>query len=647
MFIVKENFARQNTNSCDFFPRRSMAAIDPGKEIADIFSSPAISASLSRPFSVIIILLLVFFIVRAGRAQEYFDNIATAGQVVPGVRKETKKSNQSQVIWYQGYWWGIFRAASPGTNWFVYKYNSGTWTPNADTGISNGSEADAHLDEANGKLYVLVATTAKKVCRFSYSGGNWVKDSGFPTGTLAITPAPDSDHPPSLTRAADGDLFIFWVGGNTISGFFLWGLHSTNQGVSWTGPFSITNSASGSITDAMAFRYLGNNYMGLMVGEGSGTKRFFFRRLADSADPTVSSNWVAEDLPLIPSLDGDGHLNIVRDADHNLYAIGKKGSHNSFYLFKRRSSDGQWSWFDIRPDRATRPALGIDEANNSLVILGTVRKNGTGELDKIQYTVLDKDNLQDVMGMEPWTPALEDESNHFSEVTVSYQILDNSSNLMVCGSRNSSPGEVWYNLLDLSDISLPVFMAFFNATTDAQRIHLEWGTHSEVNNWEWIILRREGEEGDFRELARLPGSGTTNFLNRYTYIDERVQPETVYYYRLANVDFDGTIHYYPETVKSSLAPISTFTLYPNYPNPFNAQTTVRFEIGEATRVQLDIFDVSGRRVRRLFQGYLQPGSYNYIWDGRDDRHEGVASGVYFLNFSAGNYFRAEKMVLSK
>ncbi len=636
MYPVRENFAHQNTISWDFPPPVNAAAADPGGEILEIFSLPAVFALFSRAASVFVVLLLAFFMVQAAGAQELLPKINVAGQVIPGVEKETKKSNQSQVVWYQGYWWGIFSESNSG-HWFIYRYENNTWSANATTGITNGSEADAHVDEASGKMYVLVSTNAKRVSRLSYSGGNWVLDSGFPK---VVDIDASSNDPACITRAMDGDLFVFWVRSGNLKG-----LHSTDQGVTWTIPFTITSSVGSAITDAIAFRYVGNDYIGLMVGEGDGPKRFFFRRLSDSADPTISSNWVAETLPLIPSLDGDDHVNMVRDSNHNLYAIGKKGDNNSFYLFKRRSNDGVWSWFDIDPDYGTRPALAIDEANNSLVILGTVRKSG--ELDKIQYTVLDKDNLQDVIGMEPWKPALEDGVHEFSEVTVSYQILGNSSNLMVCGERDSSPGEVWYNLLDLSDIALPVFMAFFNATTDAERVNLEWGTHSEVNNWEWIILRREGEQGEFRELARLPGSGTTNFFSRYSYTDEWVEPETVYYYRLANVDFDGTIHYYPELVKSSLAPISTFALYPTYPNPFNAQTTIRFEIGEAARVQLDIFDVSGRRVRRLFAGSLQPGSYNYIWDGRDERNEGVASGVYFLNFSAGNYFRAEKMVLSK
>lgn len=642
MVRVKENFAPRNAVSCAGAP-----AVNSGKEILETFSFPAVFASLSRAASKMMFLLLAFFIVQEGRAQEYFDNIATAGQVIPGVRAETKKANQSQVVWYGGAWWGVFRPTNSGATWLVYKYQNDQWTASADTGINSGAEADAHVDEANGKLYVLVATSAQRVSRFSYSGGNWTRDSGFPTGQLDINPAPSSDDPACLTRALNGDLFIFWVGGGNLSG-----LRSTNQGVSWTGPFTITSSAGSALTDAIGFRYLSTNYTGVFVGEGDGTKRFLFRRLADGADPTNQGNWVAEDLPFIPALDGDDHVNIVRDADHNLYAIGKWGSSNKFYLFKRNRTNGQWSYVSIEPDFGTRPSLAIDEDNNSLVIIGTVR--GSGEPNKIQYTVLDKDNLHNVIGMSAWSPAIENGSDTFSEATVSYQILGNSSNLMVCAEKTNSPTAVWYNLLDLSDISLPVFMAFFNATTDGERINLEWATHSEVNNWEWILLRRDGEEGEFRELTRMPGSGSTNSLTRYAYADGMVQPETVYYYRLANVDYDGTIHHYPQTVKASLTPPAIasgpadgFMLYPNYPNPFNGQTTIRFEIGQAASTSLEIFDLSGRRVRELFSGYLSPGSYNYTWDGRDDHNENVASGVYFLKFTAGNYSRGKRMVLSR
>jgi hypothetical protein len=199
-----------------------------------------------------------------------------------------------------------------------------------------------------------------------------------------------------------------------------------------------------------------------------------------------------------------------------------------------------------------------------------------------------------------------------------------------------------------SDQALSVFMAFFNAISTVDGIDLDWATHSEVSNWEWIVYRKEGGESAFQEIARLPGAGTTNATTYYHYSDTNVDPGKIYYYRIASEDFDGTVYNYPQVAKSTLTPsVTMFALYPNYPNPFNNQTTIRFDIGESANTIVDIFDVSGRRVRRLVEGELKPGSYNYNWNGQDEHHNDVSSGVYLVTLSSKNYFRAIKLVLSR
>ena len=67
----------------------------------------------------------------------------------------------------------------------------------------------------------------------------------------------------------------------------------------------------------------------------------------------------------------------------------------------------------------------------------------------------------------------------------------------------------------------------------------------------------------------------------------------------------------------------------NVPNPFSDATTLRFELPRATRVELTIYDVQGRRVRQIVSGTLEAGSYERTWDGRDDSGAPVASGAYF------------------
>lgn len=83
--------------------------------------------------------------------------------------------------------------------------------------------------------------------------------------------------------------------------------------------------------------------------------------------------------------------------------------------------------------------------------------------------------------------------------------------------------------------------------------------------------------------------------------------------------------------------IAAARLLPAYPNPFNPQTTLRFEIPAAGRVQLEVFDARGRRVARLQDAALPAGSHETTWDGRDDAGQPAPSGVYFarLEFPGG------------
>ncbi len=88
----------------------------------------------------------------------------------------------------------------------------------------------------------------------------------------------------------------------------------------------------------------------------------------------------------------------------------------------------------------------------------------------------------------------------------------------------------------------------------------------------------------------------------------------------------------------------TFALEPNYPNPFNAETVIRFDIAAAVETELKVFNILGQPVRTLAEGLLLPGSYSRTWDGRNAFGQAVASGVYFYRLQAG-IFKAEGRLL--
>jgi cytochrome c peroxidase len=87
---------------------------------------------------------------------------------------------------------------------------------------------------------------------------------------------------------------------------------------------------------------------------------------------------------------------------------------------------------------------------------------------------------------------------------------------------------------------------------------------------------------------------------------------------------------------------NTFSLNPNYPNPFNPTTSISYALPEASFARLVVFDVQGRTVATLAQGWHEAGSYHVTFDG-----SGLASGVYFYQLQAGNLTQTQKMVLMK
>lgn len=94
----------------------------------------------------------------------------------------------------------------------------------------------------------------------------------------------------------------------------------------------------------------------------------------------------------------------------------------------------------------------------------------------------------------------------------------------------------------------------------------------------------------------------------------------------------------------------SFWLSQNYPNPFNSSTVIHYRLPQEAEVLLDIYDISGRRVRRLVQRMESAGYYVVGWDGRDDRARTVSSGIYLYRLRIGidgnkPFDRVRKMIL--
>jgi hypothetical protein len=90
-----------------------------------------------------------------------------------------------------------------------------------------------------------------------------------------------------------------------------------------------------------------------------------------------------------------------------------------------------------------------------------------------------------------------------------------------------------------------------------------------------------------------------------------------------------------------------YALLPNYPNPFNARTTISFNLAAPSDVTIEIYNIAGQQVKTLAKDYRETGRHTVIWDATDNYGNEVATGVYFCRLVAGERSFSQKMTLIK
>ncbi|HEX9975515.1 MAG TPA: FlgD immunoglobulin-like domain containing protein, partial [bacterium] len=198
-----------------------------------------------------------------------------------------------------------------------------------------------------------------------------------------------------------------------------------------------------------------------------------------------------------------------------------------------------------------------------------------------------------------------------------------------------------------SNFYVPVELATFQATETEGKVLLEWITESELNNFGFEIQRKADEMNGWQKLGFVEGNGTTAVLQKYSFTDEAVNVGT-YYYRLKQIDFDGSFELSNEIFIEIQSP-KAFVLYQNYPNPFNPETIIDYQIPvllqASVPVEIKIFNLLGDEVRTLVRKDQGSGYYSVKWDSRNDQGENVAAGTYICQLKAGNFKKSQKLLL--
>jgi len=194
------------------------------------------------------------------------------------------------------------------------------------------------------------------------------------------------------------------------------------------------------------------------------------------------------------------------------------------------------------------------------------------------------------------------------------------------------------------DVSLPVELVSFTSWRDNPDVILEWKTASEVENYGFDIERKHSGTNKWFTIGFVEGNGSVTTTSEYSYTDRAVSQLSELKYRLKQLDYSGSYEYSPEVSVSDDDPLLPFEykLYNNFPNPFNPETTIRYEIMQAGLTNLIIYDMLGREVELLVDEYQPAGGYELIFNASD-----YSAGVYFCRIRAGNYSLIIKLLLVK
>ena len=90
-----------------------------------------------------------------------------------------------------------------------------------------------------------------------------------------------------------------------------------------------------------------------------------------------------------------------------------------------------------------------------------------------------------------------------------------------------------------------------------------------------------------------------------------------------------------------------FSLLSNYPNPFNPVTNIDFSITDPGDVSLKVYDISGKEVSELVNGFYTPGNYSIKWDAIDSYGNQLSSGIYIYQLNTKNGILSNRMVLMR
>ena len=367
-----------------------------------------------------------------------------------GSTSEFYKPNQNKIFFHNGAWWMTAPSASESA-WFLWKKNGSTWIKEISLAMLGPSsiKLDCYIDSPNNKLYLLAAQNSAKILRLTYNPeeGTFAPDLGFPVTLTGFSY--QSENPSVLTRAKNGDL---WVFGSRVGGLYT--RRSSNGGQTWTADIKVkTLNVSLALTDAVTFTSNGQNYVGVGYGEDTDPKaRYGFLIHKDGDADNV---WTDESSQLIlpTGTQADDHINMAVSANNEVFLTVKTkpgaAAAPGINLYKR-ATNGGWSSFTVfKASQETRPAVVIDETNNELYIFTTLL--GSPRYGRYKKCLIGEEaTLVNATSKAFFQNASDD----FYNVSVPPHRVNACTGLLIAAENNTN-AKIWYQIFPINGGDIP------------------------------------------------------------------------------------------------------------------------------------------------------------------------------------------------
>jgi len=292
----------------------------------------------------------------------------------------------------------------------------------------------------------------------------------------------------------------------------------------------------------------------------------------------------------------------------------------------------------------------------------TFHNEGTGNFELF---FCDEDNYEAFAAAEPFEAYGVTEDSGSGSLT--FMLPDNDRWYLVFSNDDqvncAQVGDVTVRLYIDQD-ALDIELTDFYARGVEEGVELYWNTAAPIEDLKgWNLYRRRNGSGAVvgigdRVATASPSTTQSGWMKLndllligeppLAYTDTGVRDGETYEYKLQAVLTDAVSDYGPvSAVAGREARPSRYALAQNFPNPFAERSTIRYSLPESGNIRLSVYNLAGRLVDTLVDGYIEAGEHEVVWTGRDAGGTPLPSGVYFYRFQAGDFTTVKRLVIAR